>query len=189
MSSRGHSESVLDRATVESETHNNASPSYDSLNDNDTHMSKPERLNGKAKSLLHVRNDHPNLTGTEGGSTLAASPNAPSSEARLNEHAPPLLGPQGFRKFVRHPVDTVKAKTERKTNQTIAGNLLSSEVTHAQDVELIRAQDTFTNAETDEAKLQASDDLESLKKAHQDLFIRWTMDRHVLKLKQLKQLK
>ena len=58
-----------------------------------------------------------------------------------------------------------------------------SETTNS--VGLVRAQDTLDNAQSEDQKLQAYDDLETLKKARQDLFVRWTMDRHVSKLKRL----
>lgn len=177
--------STLDRAEVEKDAPDESSPNHHPTDDKDIHLSKSERLSGKVKSLLHVHNDRPNGADTEGCLPLASSPNAIISDARLSESTPPTPGPQGFKRLVRHPVDTVKAKTERKTNKTVAANLLSPEITHAQDVELVRAQDTLTTAKTEETKLQACEEIETLKKARQDLFVRWTMDRHVLKLKRL----
>ena len=186
MLSNHKGESVLDRAGIES------NPPFEDLTEheeesmqNDIHMSKRKRFSGKVKSLLHVSDDHINVAGNADCVTLAASPDAVSGESRLDESKPPVPGPQGFHQLVQHPIDTVKAKTQRKTNKEVAANLLSPEVTHAQDVGLIRAKDALDNAHTEDEKLQAHDDLETLKKARQDLFVRWTMDRHVSKLKRL----
>lgn len=178
-------ESVLDRAAVGNHGFENSSPDHHPAIDKETRMTKRERLSGKVKSLLHVRNDQTDLVANEDCVTLAASPTVIAGDARLDESTPPKPGPEGFKQLIQHPVDTVKAKTERKTNKEVAANLLSPEVTHAQDVELIRAKDTLDTAKTEEEKLQACNDLETLKKARQDLFVRWTMDRHVSKLKRL----
>lgn len=178
-------ELVLDRAVVGSHGPENDSLDHHPAVDKETRLTKRERLSGKVKSLLHVRNDQTNQSANEDCITLAASPTVIAGDARLDESAPPLPGPEGFKQFIQHPVDTVKAKTERKTNKEVAANLLSPEVTHAQDVELIRAKDTLDNTKSEEEKLQACHDLETLKKARQDLFVRWTMDRHVFKLKRL----
>lgn len=194
MLSNHQGESVLDRAAIESGLPDDNDESRvmhtsdgldHSPDGSDMHMSKRKRLLGKVKSVLHVNNDQLNDIGGSHAVTLAASPDATSGEARLDDGPPLKPGPQGFKDLVHHPVDTVKAKTERKTNKEVAVNLLSPEVTHAQDVELIHAQDTVDTANTEEEKLQACQDLETVKKARQDLFVRWTMDRHVLKLKRL----
>lgn len=187
-------ESVLDRAAIESGpgddndeargTHTSDGSDHSAV-DSDVHMSKRKRLVGKVKSVLHVHNDQLNDADGSHTATLAASPDATSGEARLDHGSPPNAGPQGFKDLVHHPVDTIKAKTERKTNKEVAVNLLSPEVTHAQDVNLIHAQETVDEADTEKEKLRACQDLETLKKARQDLFVRWTMDRHVLKLKRL----
>ena len=154
MLSNHKGESVLDRAAVESKP-----PSEDSSRDegesmqNDIHMSKRKRLSGKMKSLLHVANNDINVAGNAEFVTLAASPDAISGDSRLDETKPPLPGPQGFQQLVHHPIDTVKAKTQRKTNKEVAANLLSPEVTHAQEYvfsepvlplsDLLRSIETF----------------------------------------------
>ena len=186
MLSKYKGESVLDRAGIESNPPSEDLTEHEEESmQNDIHLSKRKRLSGKVKSLLHVSNDHMNVTGNADCVTLAASPDAVSGESRLDESKPPLPGPQGFQQLVQHPIDAVKAKTQRKTNKEVAANLLSPEVTHGQSVGLIRAQDTLDNAQSEDDRVQAYDDLETLKKARQDLFVRWTMDRHVLKLKRL----
>lgn len=185
MSSNPPGEFVLDRAAMGNDGPDNSNLDHHPAVESETRMSKRERLSGKVKNLLHVRNDQIDLVAKEDRVILAASPAAISGDGRLDESAPPRPGPEGFKQLIQHPVDTIKAKTERKTNKEVAANLMSPEVTHAQDVELIRAKDTLDTAKTEEEKLQACNDLETLKKARQDLFVRWTMDRHVSKLKRL----
>ena len=178
-------ESVLDRATVESESPGAGLTEHHETDDNEVHLSKRRRFSGKVKSLLHVSNDQLNVASNADYVTLAASPDVTSGENRLDDGEMPDPGPQGFRQLIQHPIDTTKAKTQRKSNKEVAAKLLSPEVTHAQDVELVHAQNTLDKAENESEKLQACEDLETLKKGRQDLFVRWTMDRHVQKLKRL----
>lgn len=194
MLSNHQGESVLDRATVESdasEEHNEdrilhtSDALGNSTIDADKHLSKRKRLSGKVKSLLHVHNDQLNIVDNADLVTLAASPDVTSGDSRLDEKASPEPASQGFKSLAHHPIDTIRAKTERKTNKEVAAKFVSPEVTHTQDVELVRAQNTLNMAQTEEEKEQAWGDMEKLKKSRQDLFVRWTMDRHVLKLRQL----
>lgn len=185
MLSDQHGDSVLDRATVGNNAHHPRPGAEKSSLEADAHMSKRERLSGKVKSILRINNDHINIESNDNGMTLAASPDATSGNSRLDEGPPPGPSSQGFAQLLQHPVNTVKAKTERKTNKEVAANLLSPEITHAQDVELVRAEETLGNATTEEEERKACEDLETLKKARQDLFVRWTMDRHVLKIRRL----
>ncbi|KAL8674706.1 MAG: hypothetical protein Q9224_007491, partial [Gallowayella concinna] len=185
MSSDQRSEPVLDRAAVESDAPDDDLTERQDTVDANIQLSKRKRISGKVKSLLHISDDQVNVVSNADCVTLADSPEVIPGDSRLDESAPPKPGPQGLQQAIQHPVSTFKAKTQRKTNKEVAANLLSPEVTHAQDVELIHAQDLLGNAETQSDKDKACQDLETLKKARQDLYVRWTMDRHVLKLKNL----
>ncbi len=55
-------------------------------------------------------------------------------------------------------------------------------VAHGANVRLVRAYDELVNAESEKDKINATNHLEELEKARQDSFVRWTMDRHVLKV-------
>ncbi|KAL8669396.1 MAG: hypothetical protein Q9168_006008 [Polycauliona sp. 1 TL-2023] len=185
MLSDENGDSVLDRAAVEPDTPDDDLTELQDTVDTDINLSKRKRIAGKFKSLLHISDDQINVASNADCATLADSPSATSGGNRLDEQMPQKPGPQGFQQVIHHPLDAVKAKTQRKTNQEVATNLLSPEVTHAQDVELIHSQDTLNNAQSESERAKACENLETLKKARQDLFVRWTMDRHVLKLKQL----
>ncbi|KAL8641894.1 MAG: hypothetical protein Q9226_008572 [Calogaya cf. arnoldii] len=186
MLSNHKGESVLDRAAVDPDVPDNDFTEYQEAVDTNIHLSKRKRFSGKFKSLLHVSDDQVNIASNADCVTLADSPDVIPGEIRLDENPPPKPGPHGFQQAIQHPVDTFKAKSQRKTNKEVAGYLLSPEVTHAQVVALIHAQDTSDNAKTESEKIKACEDLKQLKKARQDLFVRWTMDRHVFKVRRLK---
>ena len=94
-------------------------------------------------------------------------------------------GLHGLRDFAHQPIQTNEAKAERATGRSVAQNVATAEISHAHDVELVMAQDRMNSAKTDNENSLAHHDLERIKKARQDMFVRWTMDRHVLKLRQL----
>ena len=186
-------DSTLDRAAVESDSgddddnHRILHTTDASSQANPTlieHVSKRARLKEKAKEILHIDKGRITVTEPEDGVTLAPSPNPTEMPYRLDNH-PPEEGIHGLKDFVHQPVRTIKVKAERKTNKAVAENLSTAEISHAHDVELILAQDHVASAQTEEERSSANQDLEVLKRARQDMFVRWTMDRHVLKIRQL----
>ena len=186
-------DSTLDRAAVECDSpddHDNdrilhttdGSSQPDSAST--SHVSTKSQLKKKAREILHINKSRPAVTEPADGVTLAPSPNPATLPCRLDRH-PPKEVLVGLKDFAHQPVQTIKAKVERRTNREAAENLATAEISHAHDVELVLAQDRMALATTDEERLSAHQDLEVLKKARQDMFVRWTMDRHVLKIRQL----
>lgn len=186
-------DSTLDRAAVE----------YDSGEDDDSHRilhttdvssqsasastgpkSKRNQLKQKAREILHVNNSRTAVTEPADSVTLEPSPKSAAMPCRLDNH-PPKEGLDGLKDFAHQPVQTIKAKAERRTNREFAENLATAEVAHAYDVELVLAADHMAVAKTEEERSSAHQDMEVLKKARQDMFVRWTMDRHVLKIRRL----
>ena len=187
-------DSTLDRAAVECDSvdddnsdrilHTTDASSRQANPASVEHVSKGSQLKKKAKEILHINNPGTKVTEPAHGVTLAPSPNPTELQHRLDDH-PPDEGIHGLKDFVHQPVQTIKAKAVRKTNREVAGNVSTAEISHAHDVELVLAQDRMKTAKTEEERSSAHNDLEVLKRARQDLFVRWTMDRHVLKIRQL----
>lgn len=148
------------------------------------HLSKKKRLKQKAKVLLHVSPKHSENVESVDPVTLAPTPKAAAMPYRLGTD-PPMEGLDGLKDFCHQPVETIKAKAGRRSNRDLAANLVTQEVTHAHNVELVHAQDHLASAKTEKERLSACSDLEALKKARQDMFVRWTMDRHVSKIRKL----
>ena len=186
-------DSTLDRAAVEIDSSDNnendrilhtTDVSSQSALASPGHMSKTFPLKQRARDILHITNSKIAITGPADCVTLAPTPNPAATPDRLDDH-PLREGLHGFKDFTHHPVQTIKAKTERRTNREVAKNLATVEISHANDVELVLAQDHMALAKTKEEQSSAHHNLEGLKKARQDIFVRWTMDRHVLKIRQL----
>lgn len=186
-------DSTLDRAAVENDSGEDDkndrilhTTDVSSRSVSTGHKSKKNYLKQKTKEILHINNSRATVTEPADGVTLAPSPNPSAMPHRLDNH-PPKEGLDGLQDLAHQPVQTIRAKVERTTNRAIAGNLATAEVSHAHDVELVLAGDHMVSAKTEEERSSAHQDLEVLKKARQDMFVRWTMDRHVLKVRRLEQ--
>lgn len=186
-------DSSLDRATVEYDSRDDdeneriqhtTDVSRQSAPASNGHLSKKDHLKTKAKEMLHINRLRTTVTKPADAVTLAPFPNSAGTPTRLLDDSP-KQGLGGIKDFAHQPVQTIKAKVERRTNREVAGNLATAEISHAHVVELVRAQDEIAKANTEEQRLSAHQDLEGLKKARQDMFVRWTIDRHVLKIRQI----
>lgn len=98
---------------------------------------------------------------------------------------PPEPDHATFKDFVHNPIDTVKAKVSEHSNQQFAGQVTAKEVPHGDEVDLLRASDAVEKAETDAQRLLAIQDLSKLMKERQATYARWTLDRHVTKIRKL----
>lgn len=184
--------SVLDRATVEYDTEGYDSDrilhttdvSSQSVPASTEPVSKKAQLKQKVGEILHIKTSSTAVIEPMNGETLAPTPDATATPYRLDK-SPPPKGLDGLKDFAHQPVRTIKAKSERRTNREVAKNLATAEISHAQDVELVLAQDQLAQAATGEEQSSAYQKLEVLKKARQDMFVRWTMDRHVTKIGRL----
>jgi hypothetical protein len=86
---------------------------------------------------------------------------------------------------VHNPVDTVKSKVSNQGNQQIAANIAAKEISHGKEVDLVNAHDAVTRATTEREKLLAIKDLSKLTKERQGTYARWSLDRHVTKVRRL----
>ncbi len=113
--------------------------------------------------------------------TLAPPPTDKADNDRLFHDSPHQTGPR-FQEFVKHPVSTAQNAFNSAGGAKFAATMDNQVVAHGADVRLVRAYDELVNAESEKDKINAANNLEELKKARQDSFVRWTMDRHVLKV-------
>ncbi|KAF1956333.1 hypothetical protein CC80DRAFT_446178 [Byssothecium circinans] len=117
------------------------------------------------------------------GSALA-NPVTEASSSRLHEKLP-VPEKATVKDFMHHPIDTTKDKVSNHGNEEIAANIAAREISHGQDVDLLNAHEEIQTAETDEKRERAEENFEELLKERQNMFVRWTMDRHVTKVRVL----
>ena len=186
--------SVLDRAGVESVIEQGSSADHHSYStdasspstsDTDGYVSKTKHLRTKAKEIMHIHSVRPEVDQPLNVVTLAPAPKAAINHARLDKQSP-QEGHHGPKDLLRKPLGTIKSMAQSKGGKEISKNLISKAISHAHEVELIHAQDNVLSAKTEREKILAIQDLEVLRMARQDMFVRWTMDRHVLKIRRLR---
>ncbi|KAI5201902.1 hypothetical protein E4T39_05057 [Aureobasidium subglaciale] len=81
--------------------------------------------------------------------------------------------------LLHHPVDTIKDKMSAQSSDQATANIATKEISHGQEVELIKAEDRVEGAATKEERAAAVQERDHLIKERQNVYVRWTMDRHV----------
>lgn len=84
---------------------------------------------------------------------------------------------------LKNPIDTTKSAVAGQGGHEAVSKLLAKEVSHGQEAELVKAHDKVMNASSAALKLLAIKELGVLMKARQDQYVRWTMDRHITKVR------
>lgn len=156
------------------------SPRSSSHHVRDSIKLKKHKAGIKIRKTLHIgkASDDFDLT------TTAIAGGRDASDARYVTD-PPEPDHATFKDFVQNPIDTVKAKVSEHSNQQFAGQISAKEVPHGDEVDLLRASEAVENARTDTQRLLAIQDLSKLMKERQATYVRWTLDRHVTKVRLL----
>lgn len=116
--------------------------------------------------------------------TLAPPATHKADDDRMFQEAPEQKGPS-FQDVLKRPVSTVQNRFLGASGAKFAATMDNQVVAHGAEVRLVRAYDELVNAESEKDRINAADNLEELKKARQDSFVRWTMDRHVLMVRRV----
>lgn len=90
-----------------------------------------------------------------------------------------------LKELIHDPIDTVKSKANKKGEKEVAANIAAKEIPHGQDVDLVKAASAVDRARSEREKLLAVQNLSELLKLRQSTFVRWTLDRHVSKVRVL----
>jgi hypothetical protein len=154
-----------------------------------------KRLSGRLRSKFHLKKQallpssdqetrRPELTIV--APTLAPAPPDTSEKDRFSKVLPnkPSLPP--LKDFITSPLQTAQTIAEVQGGDDFAQNLTIAAATHEASVKFVRAYEKIAVTVTDADEDLARKDLELLKKARQDGFVRWTLDRHVHKVGRLK---
>lgn len=112
--------------------------------------------------------------------SLLASNTAEPSESRL-DHDLPVPDKATVKELFHNPIDTIKDRISAQGSHQAAANIAAKEISHGQEVDLVRAHDRVALTKTDSEKISAEQDLSRLIKERQDMYVRWTVDRHVSK--------
>ncbi|KAF2033071.1 hypothetical protein EK21DRAFT_59218, partial [Setomelanomma holmii] len=135
----------------------------------------------KIRQKLHISKDSDDLSSH---APVLANAADTKSDSRLMEKIP-APDKHTLKDFAHNPVDTVKSKVSNQGNQQIAANIAAKEISHGQEVDLVNAHDKIGCATTESERLLAIQDVSHLLKERQSTYARWSLDRHVMKVRQL----
>lgn len=105
-----------------------------------------------------------------------------TSDSRLDSVLP-IPDKRTLKEMVHNPVDTVKSKVSNQGSKQMAENIAAKEIAHGQEVDLVNASTAVERADTEDDKLRATQTLSELLKQRQSTYVRWTLDRHVTKVR------
>lgn len=147
----------------------------------DSIKAKKHRAGLKIRKTLHIgrASDDFELT-----TSALAGVNPEKSNSRYATEAPEP-DKATLKDFIHNPLDTVRAKISEQTDQQVAGQITAKEVPHENEVDLIHASEAVENARDDAKRLLAIKDLSKLLKERQATYARWTLDRHITKIRRL----
>jgi hypothetical protein len=114
---------------------------------------------------------------------LANTTEVEQSNSRLDHK--PVPEKHTMEGLMHHPIDTVKEKVSNQGNQEVAANIAAKEIPHGQEVDLVNASTAVDRARTESEKLLAISNLSELLKQRQSTYVRWSLDRHVSKVRVL----
>lgn len=81
--------------------------------------------------------------------------------------------------LLHHPIDTIEDKISAQGSHQATVNMATKEISHGQEVDLVKAKDRVECATTQKERTTAIQERDKLIKQRQNMYVRWTMDRHV----------
>ena len=152
-----------------------------------------DRKRNKIKKALHIKKDSvldhshdPPKDNKE--SALLAVPDDEPVEGGVKATVKKVaheLDKETMKGLIHDPIGTVNEKVKAQGGKQVAANIASKEIPLEQDEELLEAQDAVKNARSDPERKLATENLERLLKERQTRFVRWTLDRHITKVRVL----
>ena len=137
----------------------------------------------KAKELFHPTRENHTSSYSPITPSLAPQPTNSTDDDRLCNPLPDHKGMQA-KDLIRNPISTVQSALHGASGAKFAQVMDNQVIPHGKDVGMIRVWDKVGSAQNEEEKADAMDELEILMKERQDSYVRWTMDRHISKVRQ-----
>ena len=143
------------------------------------------KLSGKTRGVSDGHNDQRFFDTTTLAPTLAPGPETSNQYDRFSGDVPekPTLLP--MKDLATHPIDTIKSLGHLKGGNDFAEHVANTEISHGASVNLVLAHEKVEAATNDHDRSRATHGFELLKKERQDSLVRWTLDRHVRKVKNM----
>ena len=140
-------------------------------------------IKSKTEQLFHHQPDSAPST-SPALPTLAPPSSSEADDDRMFHDAPEQKGPS-FKEVLHNPVSTVQSALHGASGAKFAETMDNQVIAHGAEVRLVHAYDEVLAAGNEKDKADTMNNLEDLKKTRQDQFVRWTLDRHVLKVRRV----
>jgi hypothetical protein len=112
---------------------------------------------------------------------------APKSESVSDSERPHNDVPQRekvpVKEMIRNPIETIQSVARGSGGEQVALAVQNTAITHGADVRFVQAHDKIEATSAEGERKQAVQDMDQLKETRQDLFVRWTMDRHLREIR------
>ncbi len=141
------------------------------------------KLSGKTRENPDAHNDQRFFDTETLAPALAPSPKSSNRNDRFSGDPPDRPNLLPVKDLMTHPIDTVKSLGHLKGGDDFAENVANTEISHGASVDLVLAHERIKASTSDQERSMATQGFELLKKERQDSLVRWTMDRHVRKVK------
>ena len=141
------------------------------------------KVKTKTYKMLHTSHEQ-HAPKSPAAPALAPAAVHDGDDDRLFHPAPEHKGPQ-VKELLHNPVDTVSSLLHGASGAKMADVVDSQVIAHGANVNLVRVHDKLADTDNRDERQSALKELEDLKKARQDQYVRWTMDRHVLKVRRI----
>ncbi|THX29280.1 hypothetical protein D6D10_08964 [Aureobasidium pullulans] len=138
----------------------------------------------KFRKALHINEPSNVRLGVEAHPILAKDSIPEPCKSRL-DHESSNSEQSTVDRLLHNPIDTIKDKISAQGSHQAAADVATVEISHGQEVELVKAQDRVEQAETNDEKITAVHERDWLVKERQNTYVRWTMDRHVTQCRPL----
>ncbi|KAG9188017.1 hypothetical protein G6011_01940 [Alternaria panax] len=181
-----HSNSSNDDIPLNNTTEDNA-PSNTSSTSKivDKVRQKKHNAGVKIRKTLHIAKPEDEIEEPDADSTvLVDTTEVKQSNSRL-DHKSTASEKLTLKELLHNPIETVKSKGWCQGNQEVAANIAVSEVPHGQEVDLVNAATAVNRATAGEEKTQAQQNLAEMLNQRQSTYVRWSLDRHVTKIRVL----
>lgn len=115
--------------------------------------------------------------------TLAPAPSPTTQKDRFSGERQEKPSIPSLREVIAKPVETLKSLAHKKGGNEFAESVANTDASHGASVNLVLAHERIVASINDQERLKATKKFAALKQMRQESFVRWTMDRHVRKVK------
>ena len=141
------------------------------------------KISGKGRRRSDAHNDQRLFDKETLAPTLAPGPDPSKDNDRFSGESPEKPNLLQIKALVTNPVTTIRDVAHRKGGNDFAETVANTEVSHGASVNLVLSHEKIAASTNTRERMVATGEFDLLKKERQDSLVRWTMDRHVRRVR------